>query len=88
MVTGASDGIGKQFSLQLAQKGFNIVLASRTKSKLEALASELKAKYPSISTETVSIDFSQNLDDNYTRLAAANQRQTDRDADQQCRTVA
>ena len=71
MVTGASDGIGKQFSLQLAQKGFNIVLASRTKSKLDALASDIKAKYPNISTETVPIDFSQNLDDNYTQLAAA-----------------
>ena len=71
VVTGASDGIGKQFSLQLAQKGFNIVLASRTKSKLDALTSDLKAKYPNISTEVVAIDFSQNIDDNYTRLAAA-----------------
>lgn len=35
LVTGASDGIGKEFSAQLASLGFNIVLVSRTRSKLE-----------------------------------------------------
>ena len=37
VVTGASDGIGAAFCEQLAQSGFNIVLISRTKSKLEAV---------------------------------------------------
>jgi short-subunit dehydrogenase len=41
VITGASDGIGKEFALQLASKGFNILLISRTKSKLDALATEI-----------------------------------------------
>ena len=34
-VTGASDGIGAEYSILLAQQGFNLVLISRTVSKLE-----------------------------------------------------
>ena len=34
VVTGASDGIGAEYSLHLARQGFNLVLISRTKSKL------------------------------------------------------
>ena len=46
VVTGASDGIGKQFSIILASKGFNIVLISRTQSKLENVSKEIQALYP------------------------------------------
>lgn len=35
VVTGATDGIGKGFAIELAKRGFNIVLISRTMSKLE-----------------------------------------------------
>jgi 17beta-estradiol 17-dehydrogenase / very-long-chain 3-oxoacyl-CoA reductase len=41
VVTGATDGIGKEFSLQLAKAGFNVVLASRTAEKLKAVAIEI-----------------------------------------------
>ncbi|KAL3893842.1 MAG: hypothetical protein SGCHY_005609, partial [Lobulomycetales sp.] len=41
VVTGASEGIGREFSLQLAKKGFNLVILSRTKAKLDALKKEL-----------------------------------------------
>ena len=34
LVTGAGDGIGAEFAKQLASQGFNIVLVSRTESKL------------------------------------------------------
>jgi len=34
LVTGATDGIGLEFCKQLAKDGFNIVLVSRTESKL------------------------------------------------------
>lgn len=66
VVTGASDGLGKQFALQLASKGFNIVLVSRTESKLKAVASEIK-------TETKIVAFDASTDDpaNYTQLAKA-----------------
>lgn len=41
VVTGATDGIGKAYAQQLAEKGKNIVLISRTKSKLEEVAKEI-----------------------------------------------
>jgi len=41
VVTGASDGIGKSFAKQLAKRGFNILLISRTESKLKAVADEI-----------------------------------------------
>ena len=34
IVTGASEGIGRCFAIDLAEHGFNVVLASRTESKL------------------------------------------------------
>jgi 17beta-estradiol 17-dehydrogenase / very-long-chain 3-oxoacyl-CoA reductase len=41
VVTGASDGLGAAYCRELAKRGFNIVLISRTQSKLEAVAKEL-----------------------------------------------
>ena len=61
MVTGASDGIGKEFATQLAKHGFNIVLVSRTQSKLAAVASEIEARYKSVRTRCGAIDFAQPL---------------------------
>ncbi|KAG0649234.1 3-ketoacyl-reductase [Hyphodiscus hymeniophilus] len=72
VVTGASDGIGKEYAIQLAQKGFNLVLISRTASKLSTLASEIEHKYAgsSIQTKVLPMDFSQNKDEDYARLKA------------------
>lgn len=41
MVTGATDGIGKSYAKQLAKKGLNIILISRSQAKLEIVASEI-----------------------------------------------
>ncbi|KZF25377.1 estradiol 17-beta-dehydrogenase-like protein 12-b [Xylona heveae TC161] len=72
IVTGASDGIGKEYAIQLAQKGFNIVLISRTQSKLEALAQEIQTKYAgsAIQTKILTMDFTKNLDEDYSKLKA------------------
>ena len=35
VVTGSTSGIGYEFALQLAKKGFNIILVSRSESKLK-----------------------------------------------------
>jgi len=43
VVTGASDGIGKEFALQLAQRGWNIVLVSRPSSRLDEATKEIGA---------------------------------------------
>ena len=41
MVTGASDGIGKEFAFQLAKAGFNVLLVARNKGLLDSTASEI-----------------------------------------------
>ena len=44
VVTGATDGIGKAYSLALAKKGMSIVLISRTEAKLQAVKKEIDDK--------------------------------------------
>ncbi|KAG8717811.1 hypothetical protein FRC08_006600 [Ceratobasidium sp. 394] len=70
VVTGATDGIGREFATQLAKAGFNVLIASRSQDKLDAFASELKSKY-SVTTKTYPIDFSRRDTAAYTGLAAA-----------------
>lgn len=57
VVTGATDGIGREFALQLARKGFNIVLVSRSPEKLGSVAAEIEAATPGVRTKTQAIDF-------------------------------
>ncbi|CAO0791850.1 unnamed protein product [Mucor circinelloides] len=56
VVTGATDGIGKEFALQLAKKKFNVLLISRTQSKLDAAAKEITEQY-GVETKTFAMDF-------------------------------
>ena len=41
VITGASDGIGREFALQLAGKGFHVLIAARNADKLAAVAREI-----------------------------------------------
>ncbi|KAK5806155.1 hypothetical protein VI817_000413 [Penicillium citrinum] len=70
VVTGASDGLGKEFALQLAKAKFNIVLVSRTESKLVTLSEEITKQYPNVQTKILAMDFSRNSDADYTALSA------------------
>ena len=45
LVTGASDGIGEGFCYELARRGFNIVLMSRSQDKMEVVAKKLRDTY-------------------------------------------
>ncbi len=58
----ASDGIGKAMAFQLAKKGMNVLLISRTESKLVDAQAELQAACPSVTVEHLAIDYS-NFDD-------------------------
>ncbi|XP_043835296.1 testosterone 17-beta-dehydrogenase 3 [Dromiciops gliroides] len=42
VITGAGDGIGKAYSYELAKRGLNIVMISRTLEKLQAVAKEIE----------------------------------------------
>lgn len=44
LITGASSGIGKEMAIYLSSLGWNLVLVSRNKEKLEELSSKLKTK--------------------------------------------
>ncbi|KAI1501975.1 hypothetical protein F5X99DRAFT_381037 [Biscogniauxia marginata] len=46
LVTGASDGIGRALSAELARQGFNVVLHGRNAEKLDAARAALSASHP------------------------------------------
>jgi len=56
VVTGAADGIGKAYAMELANAGMDVVLISRTLSKLEAVAKEIEETY-SVKTKVIAADF-------------------------------
>lgn len=68
VVTGATDGIGKALAMELARKGVNVVLMSRTQKKLEDVRAEILAKYPKVQVEVLAVDFN-NIDDPSERQA-------------------
>ncbi|CAI5755745.1 unnamed protein product [Candida verbasci] len=70
VVTGASDGIGKEYALQLAKKGYSIVLVSRTQSKLEIVAQEISSQFK-VNTKVVAFDASLDSEENYLLLEKA-----------------
>jgi len=57
VVTGATDGIGKAMAFEMAKKGLNVVLISRTQANLELCAKELKEKYPKVEVQILAVDY-------------------------------
>jgi 17beta-estradiol 17-dehydrogenase / very-long-chain 3-oxoacyl-CoA reductase len=58
VVTGSTDGIGEAIALELAKKGLNIVLISRSKDKLVTTATKITSKYPKVLVKTIDVDYS------------------------------
>lgn len=58
VITGATDGLGKAFAKALAQKGLDIVLVSRSMSKLKDVAAEIKQDYR-VETRIVEADLTE-----------------------------
>lgn len=70
LITGASIGIGAAIAHRLASEGANLILFSRTRSKLEALAQEIKTKMgsdPNVTTMAVDVS-------NHTEVTSAVQK--------------
>ena len=55
LITGATAGIGKEFALQLAEKGWNLVLIARRRNLLEELSQQLSTDF-SIKTHIIQAD--------------------------------
>lgn len=56
IVTGATDGIGKEFAFQLAKAGFNILIVARNQELLTQTAEEIGALVPAFLLHTRLID--------------------------------
>ncbi|XP_078077176.1 very-long-chain 3-oxoacyl-CoA reductase-A [Mustelus asterias] len=56
VVTGATDGIGKAYAKELAKRGMNIVLISRSQEKLDQVAEEIREQFK-VETKTIAVDF-------------------------------
>lgn len=57
LITGASSGLGEEFSKQLAELGMNLVLVARRKQRLDSLAEQLSSQY-GIGTMVMDLDLS------------------------------
>lgn len=57
VVTGATDGIGKAYAFDMAKAGLNVLLISRTQSKLDDVKQELQQKYK-VEVDTLAVDYS------------------------------
>jgi len=55
LITGASAGLGKEFSQQLAAAGYQLVLVARRKEKLDELATDIRGAY-GVAVHTISAD--------------------------------
>jgi len=62
VVTGASEGIGRCYALDLARSGFNIVLASRSQDKLEKVQREIAGINHNLKVKIVPIDLANSTD--------------------------
>ncbi|KAI8994060.1 3-ketoacyl-CoA reductase [Trametes punicea] len=61
VVTGASEGIGREYALQLARKGFNVVLSARNTSALASLVTEIESIVvdgKNMQAKAITMDFS------------------------------
>lgn len=57
IVTGASSGIGEQFSHQLAKIGFNLIVVARNKEKLDNLQQQLQSRH-GVKVDVITADLS------------------------------
>ncbi|CAN6851794.1 hypothetical protein Bca52824_052336 [Brassica carinata] len=71
IITGPTDGIGKAFAFQLAQKGLNLVLVARNPDKLKDVSDSIQAKYSNTQIKTVVMDFSGDIDGGVRRIKEA-----------------
>lgn len=58
LITGASSGIGKEFAIQLAARGWSLVLVARSQDKLAHLRGDLMAVHPGIDVHCIAMDLS------------------------------
>lgn len=68
VVTGATDGIGLAYCHEFAKAGMNVILISRTQSKLDDAAEGIKKAYPKVEAKTIQADFNETGEQVYTKI--------------------
>lgn len=58
VITGGSDGIGKGYAFELAKRGLNICIISRTESKLKSVCDKMTKEY-GVKAEYITFDFNE-----------------------------
>ena len=61
LITGASSGIGKEYAINLAAKGLNIIMVARSSERLMLLEKEIASKYK-VNTMTIVADLTKEED--------------------------
>ncbi|KAJ3569603.1 hypothetical protein NP233_g4951 [Leucocoprinus birnbaumii] len=73
VVTGSTDGIGKEFALQLGKAGYNVLLVARNVELLKATAEEIESKYK-VKAQTHVVDFAKADAKKYAELTSVLQQ--------------
>ncbi len=60
LITGASNGLGKDFAIKLANLGYDLVLVARSEDKLDHIQNELKNKV-NVKTEVMDLSIKENV---------------------------
>ncbi|KAI9479171.1 hypothetical protein LPJ78_001293 [Coemansia sp. RSA 989] len=66
VVTGCTDGLGREAALELARKGFNMLLLSRSQEKLDAMAEEVRKL--GVETRVLAVDFGKMTEDKWQQV--------------------
>lgn len=69
LITGCTSGIGLKFTELIASRGFNLILWSRSLTKLEKLRNSLGAQYPSADIRIIAKDFTQSCENDFFETA-------------------
>eukprot|EP01023_Acetabularia_acetabulum_P003116 TRINITY_DN11331_c0_g2_i2.p2 TRINITY_DN11331_c0_g2~~TRINITY_DN11331_c0_g2_i2.p2 ORF type:complete len:305 (-),score=48.65 TRINITY_DN11331_c0_g2_i2:174-1088(-) len=69
VVTGSTDGIGKAYAFELAHKGLNICLVSRTQEKLLAVSEEIQNQNPDVQTACITVDLANPTQQDWEKLS-------------------
>ncbi|KAJ2804932.1 hypothetical protein H4R20_002307 [Coemansia guatemalensis] len=67
VVTGCTDGLGREAALELARKKFNLMLISRSAEKLEAMAAEVREM--GVEARTIAVDFNNVSEEKWAQMA-------------------
>lgn len=71
LITGSTDGIGKAFAFQLAQKGLNLILVARNLNKLQQVTDEIQAQNPNTKVKIIVVDFSGDVTEGIQKMEKA-----------------